>query len=571
MKFKHKHIKIFLLILTVLAALKMLLQNFSLDEEYQVLMTYRHIMGDEMISTMWEPHQTSSFLCTIFTWPYYLITGTFTGVVIYLRIIGTFIHLGVSFYLYKILKHFLNQEYSFYLALIFFNTIPKLIMLPEFGGMQVWFGVLCFLLIIDSAENITFSNIGTEHALSYIKITLSAMFMWLEVLSYPSCALLFVPFICMVGYFHREHRLAKCLLFTGTCCITGGIYAGYFAMKLGFDVLLRNVDAILNSDLTHTFETGSKLSSLAECLMQYAVTFAILTILAFLIARIPILKKYLPSSKGLAVIGMTITLANIYQLFMWVVLNKGYERLQIHMAVTLCLGLWLLCFKLPQKDTFTRYMWFGAIIGIASLACVMILTDLTLLASIPHGMLGSICMLALLAHIAGEHKPYILFLLITFCLTACVGKCYTLRDGFGAYNNVLQSRGICKNGPAIGTITTYMGAYIYNNEYNFWQENIEEGSKVMIVTANVQSVNTIQYTFKNAEVCHYSIVDPTAYDERLLTYWSYYPDKMPDVIVVDCWFGNLFFEEDSWIMQYIENNFNYTEVLDGDYIRVYKK
>ena len=256
---------------------------------------------------------------------------------------------------------------------------------------------------------------------------------------------------------------------------------------------------------------------------------------------------------------------------MWVLFNKGYERLQIHLAVTLCLGLWLLCFKLPAKDTFTRYMWFGTIIGILSLACIMMLTDLTLLSSIPHGMLGSICMLALLAHIAREHKPYMLFLLMTFCLTACIGKGYTLRDSFGAYNNVLQSRGICKYGPAIGTITNYMGAYIYNNEYQFWQEHIDEGSKVMIVTANVQSVNTIQYTFKNAEVCHYSIVDPTAYDERLMTYWSYYPDKVPDIIVVDCWYGNLFFEPDSWIMQYIEQDFGYTEVIDGDYVRMYKR
>lgn len=570
MKLNHKHIKIFLLLLTVLAAIKMILQNFSLDEEYQVLMTYRHIMGDEMISTMWEPHQTSSFLCTLFTWPYYLITGTFTGVVIYLRIMGTFVHLGVSFYLYKILKHFLNKEYSFYLALIFFNTIPKLIMVPEFGGMQVWFGVLCFLLIIDSVENITFANIGGANTCSYTKLILAALCLCLEVLSYPSCALLFVPFTFMVGYFH-QNRLAKCLLFTGTCGITGGIYAGYFAVKLGFDVLLRNVDAILNSDLTHTFDTDSKLAVLGECLLQYVLTFTVLTVLAAFLSAIPFIRKHLPPSRGLSIIGMTITLANIYQLIMWVILNKGYERLQIPLAVTLCLGLWLIFFKLPQKDTFTCYMWFGAIIGIASLACVMMLTDLTLLASIPHGMLGSICMLALFTYIFGEHKPYLLFLLITFCLTACVGKGYTLRDGFGAYNNVLQSRGICKNGPAIGTITNYMGAYIYNNEFEFWQENIEEDSKVLIVTANVQSVNTIQYTFKNAEVCHYSIVDPTAYDERLLTYWSYYPDKMPDVIVVDCWFGNLFFEEDSWIMQYIENDFNYTEVIDGDYIRVYKK
>lgn len=571
MKISNKHIKIFLLILTVLAAIKMLLQNFSLDEEYQVLMTYRHIMGDEMISTMWEPHQTSSFLCTLFAWPYYLITGTFTGIVIYLRFIGTLIHLGISLYLYRVFKHFLNKDYSFYLSLIFFNTIPKLIMLPEFGSMQVWFGVLCFLLIIDSAENITFAHTGTVHIRSCIKLVLAALSLCLEVLSYPSCALLFLPFIVMIWYFHREHRLDKCLLFTGTCGLTGGIYVGYFTIRLGFDVLLRNVEAILNSDLTHTFETGSKLAVLGECLLQYAVTFAVLTVLAAVISAVPFIRKHLPQQKGLAVIGMIITLANVYQLILWLILNKGYEYLQIHLAVTLCLGLWLLCFKLPRKDTFTSYMWFGAVIGIISLACVMMLTDLTLLASIPHGMLGSICMLALLAYIAGEYKPYMLFLLITFCLTACIGKGYTLRDGFGGYNNILQSQGICKNGPAIGTITTYMGAYIYNNEYEFWQQNIEEGSKVMIVTANVQSVNTIQYTFKNAEVCHYSIVDPTAYDERLLTYWSYYPDKVPDVIVVDCWYGNLFFEEDSWIMQYIENDFNYTEVIDGDYVRVYKR
>ena len=66
MKPSLSKIKLFLLILTVLASIKMLLQNFSLDEEYQIMMSYRNIMGDTMIDTMWEPHQTSSFLCTVF-------------------------------------------------------------------------------------------------------------------------------------------------------------------------------------------------------------------------------------------------------------------------------------------------------------------------------------------------------------------------------------------------------------------------------------------------------------------------------------------------------------------------
>ena len=570
MKISPKQFKIFLLILTVLAAIKMLLQNFSLDEEYQVLMSYRHIMGDEMIATMWEPHQTSSFMCTLFMLPYYKITGSLTGIVIYLRLMGTLVHLGVAYYLYKVLLHFLEKDPAFYLALIFFNTIPKLIMLPEFGGMQVWFGVLCFLAIIDSVEDITFSNVGTGTARMLGKLIAGAIFLCLEVLSYPSCALLYIPFIMMIWYFHTEKRLAKCLVFTGTCGMIGGLYVGYFWMKLGTEVFFRNISAILNFDLTHTFDTGSKLTSLADGLIQYFISFLVLTIVAFILTKIPQIKKALPEDRGIATICVILVLSNIYQLYVWVVQNSGYEYLQIHLAVTMCLGLWLLCFKLNTKDSFSQYMWFGALIGLASLACVLLLTDLNLLNSIPHGMLGSICMLALFAYYSGKYPGYVYMILVAFCLTACIGKGYTLRGGKD-YNNVLQSENICKYGPAIGTVSNYMGAYIYNNEYELWQTAIPEGSKVLIATDNVHSTNTIQYTFKETEVCHYSIVDPTAYDERLLTYWSYYPEKAPDIIVIDCWFGNMLFAEDSWIVQYIENDFGYTEVIEGDYVRIYKK
>ena len=200
----------------------------------------------------------------------------------------------------------------------------------------------------------------------------------------------------------------------------------------------------------------------------------------------------------------------------------------------------------------------------------MMLTDLPFITSIPHGMLGTICMLALFASLAQNCPRFCILILSAFCFTACIGKGYTLRGGM-EYNNILQSENICKYGPAIGTVSSYMGAHIYNNEYELWQDAVSEGSKVLIVTDNVHSVNTIQYTFKNAKVCHYSIVDPTAYDERLLNYWSYYPEKEPDIIVVDCWFGNMLFAPDSWIVKYIENDFGYTNVIEGDYVRIYKK
>lgn len=570
MKLSQSKIKFSLLILTVLAAIKMLLQNFSLDEEYQVMISYRNIMGDNMIGTMWEPHQTSSFLCTLFAWPYFKILGTWTGIVIYLRFLGTLIHLCITLYLYKVFSHFIKKDFSFYVALIFFNIIPKLIMLPEFGGMQVWFGVLCFLTIIDSVEDITLTRLGKPGYRSSCKLIMAAVFLCLEVLSYPSCALLLIPFVIMVWYFNPKKRLSKCLLFTCTCGIIGGMYVGYFWLKLGAEVFFRNISAILNSDLTHTFDNAAKLKGLFENILQYLIIFVILTVLSFVIVNVPFIKKNLPASKKIFILGILLLLSNLYQLFMWVIKNTGYEYLQIHLTVSMCLGLWILCFKLNSKDTFTRYMWFGTIIGIISLACVMMLTDLPFITSISHGMLGTVCMLALFASLAQNCPRFCVLILSAFCFTVCIGKGYTLRGGMD-YNNILQSENICKYGPAIGTVSSYMGAHIYNNEYELWQEAIPEGSKVLIVTANVHSVNTIQYTFKNAEVCHYSIVDPTAYDERLVTYWSYYPEKKPDIIVIDCWFGNMLFSPDSWIVKYIENNFGYTDIIEGDYVRIFKK
>jgi hypothetical protein len=128
-----------------------------------------------------------------------------------------------------------------------------------------------------------------------------------------------------------------------------------------------------------------------------------------------------------------------------------------------------------------------------------------------------------------------------------------------------------KHGPAVGVLADYMCAYIYNSNYEDFRNNLEEGDNVLIVTNMVFSPGTTPYMFEDYEVCHFSIVDPTSYDERLLTYWELYPSKKPDVIVVDCWYGELKEDPGNWIMKYIENDFGYSEVIDGKYVRFYKK
>ena len=157
-----------------------------------------------------------------------------------------------------------------------------------------------------------------------------------------------------------------------------------------------------------------------------------------------------------------------------------------------------------------------------------------------------------------------------WCLTAIFGKAYTLRAN-ADYSNVLQSGGIMKEGPAAGIISNYISAYIYNCDYEDWQEYLRDGDRVLIMADQVNNLGTIQYLFKDVEISHFSIVNGTIYDERLLEYWEMYPEKEPNVIIVDCWYGELMTSPDGWLMQYIENDFGYTQVDNGRYIRIYRK
>lgn len=82
---KWKSIQIFLLAASVLATLKIIFFDYTLDEEYQIVMAYRNLLGDQLFQEMWEPHQTSAFMCIGLMWFYHIITGTYTGVVIFLN------------------------------------------------------------------------------------------------------------------------------------------------------------------------------------------------------------------------------------------------------------------------------------------------------------------------------------------------------------------------------------------------------------------------------------------------------------------------------------------------------
>lgn len=580
---RQKTLRVILILLSVLASLKMLFFAVGMDEEYQVVMSYRNAIGDRLFLDMWEPHQSSAFLCTLLMKPYLMLFGT-TGIVIYLRVWGTLIHLGISFYLYKVLRHFvtgnpavsenyavsanhavsennaMSENHAWLLALLYYNIIPKQIILPEFGIMQVWFYTLLALFLME------YSIKSKIHYLALAAIALA-----LNVLSYPSCLILFPFALFWLARFSGAHRWRDMGIFTAVCVICAAAYLGMLFCYTHPAQLLETLSHILNGDVTHSLTLTDKLA----LFVQKALYMAALWLGCRILVMAAVRRKHMDP-------GMTDLLAILpacaIQLLCWILLDTGYEYLNLHLEAAAAAGLaaYRRRSRIGQDNgpDMAGLLYYGILGAFLSLLGVVYLTDITLTESIPHAMPAAIFGVALTSlENQNARTPkaakWLNLTLLVLLSTAILGKAYTLRGG--DYSNILQSGGIMKKGPAAGTISNYIRAYIYNKDYEDWQMYMEDGDKVLIVVNLVQNLDTVQYLFKDVEISHYSIVNPTAYDQRLLDYWTLYPEKAPNVIIVDCWYGDLKEDPDSWIMNYIENDFGYSQVNDGNYIRIYRK
>ena len=583
----YRRLNILLILGSVLAAVKIIFVDYTMDEEYQLVMAYRCLSGDTLFGTMWEPHQTSAFACIWLMQLYRAVTGGLTGVVLFIRFVTLGIQLGLSIWLTRVLRKFLKRDYAFLLGCCYFNFVPKLIQIPEFSNLQLWF----FTIMGLSLFQYYLPDFGVESQKTLRKAWLlpAGVSMALEVLSYPSCILLFPFFLAVIvfcsgkrnasdGKWSVRPALEDGILFSGICALCAVIWLFVILSKISPEEFFRNLNYILNFDLTHDLSLGSQartsvwLRDGKLMLLHFGIctgTGGAIWGLANCILRHSRTKQ--PPRFSVPVFAVFLVLgAELVQLYYWIICRSGYDEPEIHLLM-LYLAAALAWHCADRRKTL---LFPGITGGVLTILATIYMSNLGVYHSISHGVLGAVLSLALLV-CALEHKTgtkntaMIYLLLFSMSFLAVFGKGYTLRAG--NISTVAQVRGIIKEGPATGIFTNYIQAYITNCTYEDFQQYTREGENCLIVT-NMQGVaGTTPYLFQNLSVSHFSIVDPTSYDERLLTYWECYPEKKPDVIVVDCWYGDLKEQPDSWIMQYIENEFGYSTVTDGTYVRFYRK
>ncbi len=566
-------LRMLLILGSILATVKLIFVDYTLDEEYQVVLAYRQLSGDGLFRTMWEPHQTSAFACAFLMRTFQAVTGSLTGVVIFLRVCTTVVQGLLAWWLYRVLLRVTQKSYAFLTALCYFNIVPKLIQIPEFSNLQLWFVTIVILSLAAYCE----ADEKKTQAGGVIWLLIASVGMALSVLAYPSDILLFPFFLLVLLKRPGKRKWRNVLLFGGGCVACAAVWLACVLKGVEFGELIRNLKYTLEFDLTHdlTLSGGERaliiLRDAGKQLLLFLLSVLIGTVAAVLMRLRTKENDEKKQPAALDVALPAILAAEVIQLFYWLVLRKGYEEPQIHLLTVMLLAIPAWRYADGRKRLLIPCLGGNLLL----LLGVLYMSDLSFFYAIPAALLGILaCLLVLVFALENtlgrEHaRGRIVLLLASLAIVSVFGKGATLRAGKTETNTVLGVRGIMREGPAAGILTNYMQAYVYNCDYEDFETYLEEGTACLIVTNMAGTGGTSPYLFRNLEISHFSIVDPTSYDERLLTYWECYPEKRPEVIVVDCWYGQLMEPEESWIMKYIETEFGYTSVKEGRYVRMY--
>lgn len=233
----------------------------------------------------------------------------------------------------------------------------------------------------------------------------------------------------------------------------------------------------------------------------------------------------------------------------------------------------ILAFRLRKYCSQEERMAFqmGASISLGGGIAVLLLTNLTFLTTAAYLILGiMVSMLPIGAYLRQaspeRSRRNIYRVLLLGVMVILLRNVYVIKPLNRIHATIFAAYNMVKAGPMTGIFNDYMGAYIRNSDWNEWHQFVHKGDRVMIVGI---PASTIGYLYEDTEVSVDSTISTPTYSEKLLAYWELNPEKEPNVVVLDCWFGEPRVPADTWIMQWLEKNFE--TYVDGTYIRVYRR
>lgn len=565
--FLNKKINLIYCILILFACVLLVFTNFSYDAEYQMSLSYRALKGDILIEEMWEPHQTSSFLCAAVMKLFILITGGTTGIVVFTQAAGLLMRGAISLYLYHILRRHTDQIPAAIAGVLYLLTSPKDLLVPDFSNMQLWFATLMALTLIHYFDT---------NKQRYL--ILSASCLCLGVLSYPSYIIAYFGALCLLWHYSSTPK-KDLLIYTGTCALIGGVFVLYLLSQASVELIFTIVPLALSIEPTHTVSMSGKIGGHIIGLLKMTILPTCTIIVGFLIERLVALFHPTKTTKK-ANINIDKCL-----LFAWLLMmiyffinilkaeNNGSTSYPIFMLIALSLAM-----TGHMASTEKRAYFCGFWISVMNLLTTLLLSDHPAIHAFPY-MVIAVCFSALPLYrwfqkCADDLCLKKLFLCaIHIFLIATIFRCIYVHipiSGRGQMCSLASDLALIRSGPAMGLITNEEGAAKQRDSYIEFQEYIKPGDTIWLLG---DPLDTLGYLYVDVEVGAPSVMSTPTYNEDILYYWELNPEKYPDVIILQSGFGELSWEllKNNWLMCWLEEEYQAETIIDGNYWRYYFK
>ena len=566
-----KEVKWYRLLILALVAytVKNILVGADVDEGYGIMVGYRLATGDRLLMDMWEPHQTSAIFTALPIRLFLLCTGGNVDFLnIYLRIVFFALHGLISWVLYKALDTCvpqLGKVASALMAAFFYVSSPKCIFIPEYSNLHIWFlSLLCVsLLWYCGAE----SPLKGKNWL----LLMAGFWMTCDVLAYPSMVLLFPVCVLFLMVKEKGRAWKVCGLFTLPCVISALALVAYISSYMSWEQILQVLPHILG-DGSHEVTFGEKMSLWGEALMTGAIVCTVAGLLA--VAATWVCVKML-EKRGRAqdrkvwfLFFFVVALVDA-QVITWLFGQYNATYLQLQYLMIPLLGIYAYT-QNKNKTQAKEGLWI-VILALISYIAVIVLSNwqpMNLNTYLVLGVVGG--MLGLWNYFSriGEHnaRKLVQGLMLILVLGNAFGYSYRIIGGDEGYSTVLDIRGYNHDSVRKGILTNYMTSYRYNKNLEIWEEAVPAGSKLMYV-----GMSQFYYMLGDCVVACPSTISTPTYDESLLEYWEMNPERYPDVIALESWFGDVGEAADGFLMKWIEEEFQATEIIEYPYITVYKR
>ena len=516
-KMLSNKIYIFYAVMLLGACTSLLVTNLSYDGEYQLAMAYRLMKGDSLITEMWEPHQTSAFLCMIFMKIFVTVTGSTTGIVLFLHAVGLIIRLGISIYLSKVIGKVTSEIAGMIAGVMFLLISPKDLLIPEFSNMQIWFTTLMCLLLVQYLLN-----------KKMWMLIASAVCLCLGVLSYPSVLLTYFVIVALLMVY-SEKKNRDILIYTGVCAGIGAAFVGYLLVSVGWSAIVDCLPRALALEPSHTISLADKVIANVISVAKILGGLVIVGLAGWAVQSV-ILRICKDNSDeksrngdGLWIciawcILMLILLVNVLQ-------AKRHGGMSYPFLVIAGLGLWkrrLLSRR--EKVVFDAAFW----TGVSCLAATFVLSDHGILQAIPYMKLavcGSVLPLYRWfgqCNVKRYLKKLFLICIHVFLLIMVFRSVYVHVpiSGRSQITSIMSDMALIRSGPALGVITNEHGAAMQRDSMTEWKQYIQEGDTIWILG---EPVDTLGYLYEDVEVGAPTVMSTPTYNEELLYYWEIIP------------------------------------------------